>query len=70
MPAEEKRKPTKEKRHQHSIRFQPSVEGADIPDGYEFFKLAEQSVWWAIKTSTKVDKLEAQTASKVGKLEA
>jgi hypothetical protein len=36
------------------------VGGAHIPEDYEASRTAEQSIWWATKTASKIDKLEAQ----------
>jgi hypothetical protein len=59
-PAEEKKKRTEEKRPQHSTRLVPKVGGAHIPEDYGASKTAEQSIWWATKTASKINKLEAQ----------
>jgi hypothetical protein len=59
-PAEEKKKPAEEKRPQHSARFVPKVGGADIPKDYKASGTAEQSIWWATKIASKIDKIEAQ----------
>jgi hypothetical protein len=46
-----------EKKPQHLTRFVPKVGGAHILEDYGASGTAEQTIWWANKTASKIDKL-------------
>jgi hypothetical protein len=68
--SEEKKKPVEEKKPQFSARFVPKMEetGAQIPEDYEASRRAKQTICWANKTASKLDKLEAHLKEAAGML--